>query len=40
MSYTQLTESQRYQISALKEALFSMCKIEEELDTSASTVSR
>src|SRR5690554_3818670 len=40
MSYRQLTEGQRYQISLLLSEKFSLRKIAEKLDVSPSTISR
>ncbi len=40
MAYTQLTETERYQISSLKEAGFSQLFIAESLKRSPSTISR
>ncbi|WP_141557280.1 helix-turn-helix domain-containing protein, partial [Xenorhabdus cabanillasii] len=40
MTYTQLTETERYQISSLKEAGFSQRAISKSLNRSPSTISR
>ncbi|WP_387440557.1 helix-turn-helix domain-containing protein, partial [Photorhabdus sp. RM105S] len=40
MAYTQLTETERYQISSLREAGFSQLFIAESLKRSPSTISR
>ncbi|PQQ25008.1 IS30 family transposase, partial [Photorhabdus luminescens] len=40
MAYTQLTETERYQISSLKKAGFSQRFIAESLKRSPSTISR